>query len=72
MPNDLELIGDKTKLAWKNLVKRKIKEFEFKELINVKESQNQSKLEKLTYQELHQQEYFTNLKVEQFQMSKSH
>ena len=40
--------------------------------MTVKENQNQSKLEKLTYQELHQQEYFTNLKVEQFQMSKSH
>ena len=53
-------------------MKRKIKDFEFKELMTAKENQNQSKLEKLTYQELHQQEYFTNLKVEQFQMSKSH
>ena len=65
LPNDLEMIEKKTKLTWKNLVKRKIKEFEFKELIEIKETRNQSKLEKLNYKELNQQEYLNNLNVVQ-------
>ena len=65
LPNDLDVIEKKSKYAWKNLVKRTIKEFEFRELTTLKENRNQSKLEKLSYQELHQQEYFTSLKVEQ-------
>ena len=59
------MIEKKTKLTWKNLVKRKIKEFEFKELIEIKETRNQSKLEKLNYKELNQQEYLNNLNVVQ-------
>ena len=63
LPNDLDIIETKTKFSWKNLVKRKIKEFEFNELIRMKETQNKSKLGNLNYDELQQQEYFSSLNV---------
>ena len=65
LPNDLDIIEKKTTLSWKNLVKRKIRELEFKQLIEIKNTQNQSKLKSLHYEELKQQEYFTSLNVPQ-------
>ena len=65
LPDDLENIGEKTTFGWKTLVRRKIREYEFKELIAIQQTQNKSKLGKLEYEELKQQEYLTSLKVEQ-------
>ena len=65
LPNDLDEIRKKTTFSWKSLVRRKIREYEIKELISIQQTQNKSKLDKLKYEELQQQEYFTCLSVEQ-------
>ena len=65
LPNDLDEIRKKTTFSWKSLVRRKIREYEIKELISIQQTQNKSKLDKLKYVELQQQEYFTSLSVEQ-------
>ena len=65
LPNDLNNIEKKTTISWKNLVKRKIREYELKQLIHIKDTQNQSKLSSLNYVELKQQDYFTSLNVPQ-------
>ena len=63
LPEDLQIIGDKTLFSWKNLVKKKAKEFELRNMKNIKETKNKSKMSNLNYEKFERQEYFTTLQV---------
>ena len=63
LPCELKMIRKKSNLSWKNLVKKKAKEFEFKKQITLKETKNASKLGNITYSKLELQEYLTKLDV---------
>ena len=60
---DLEKIGGKSVFSWKNLVKKKAKEFDLKNLLKMKQSRSESKMKNLTYDKLNIQDYLTNLDV---------
>ena len=60
---DLEMIENKSVFSWKQLVKKKAKEFEFGRLMMVKESKNESKLKNLEYKKLEVQQYLTTMDV---------
>ena len=55
LPTDVEIIGRKSKLSWKNVVRKKAKEFELKELLY--ENATKSKTKDLKYVKLEMQEY---------------
>ena len=63
LPEKLEIMKNMSSLSWKNLVKRKSKEYEFKKLVELKESQNKSKLKNLCYEKLEMQQYLNDLEV---------
>ena len=50
--------------SWRNLVKKKTKEFELRNLLNKKDSSSGSKMSNLTYEKLNLQNYLTNFDVE--------
>ena len=55
LPCELSKISCKSTLSWKALVKRQVKDYEFKELSNL--MSNMSKLKELKYNELKIQNY---------------
>ena len=55
IPQDLQYLKTKSKLGFKNLVKKKAREFEFKRLLNIKSSK--SKLRSIQYSEFKMQKY---------------
>ena len=59
LPTDVEIIGMRSKLSWKNVVRKKAKEFELKELLN--ENVTKSKTKDLKYVKLDMQEYLRRL-----------
>ena len=63
LPSDLGMIKSKPVLSWKNIVKKKTKDYEFKELIEIKETKNGSKLRNLKYEKLELQDYLKTLDV---------
>ena len=60
---DLETIENKSVFSWKQLVKRKDKELEFRRLLKLKESKNESKLKNLEYEKLEGQQYLTTMDI---------
>ena len=63
LPADLDFIEKKSVFSWKNCVKKKAKEFELRNLLNMKNSRSESKLKNLNYDKLEIQSYLTNLDV---------
>ena len=59
----LETIENMSVFSWKNQVKKKIKEYEFKKLIEIKNLKNKSKMKTLTYEKLEIQEYLLDSEV---------
>ena len=55
LPQTLEFIGSKSKNVFKNLIKKKAREFEFRRLLEIKNCK--SKLKNITYAEFKLQEY---------------
>ena len=49
--------------SWRQFVKKKAKEFEFKRLMKLKKSKNESELKNVKYERLEGQQYLTTLDV---------
>ena len=60
---DLETIEKKSVFSWKQLVKRKAKEYEVRRLVKLKESKNESKQKNLEYIKLEGAQYLTTKDV---------
>ena len=67
LPCDLELIKKKSVFSWKNLVKKKAKEYEFSSMVNLKETKSESKMRKLNYEKLQAQDYLSKYEVKKAQ-----
>ena len=65
LPEDLEQIRKRSIFSWKNIVKKKAKEFELRNMNTIKETKNKSKMKELHYEKLEVQEYFKTLEVSQ-------
>ena len=63
LPNDLDLIQNKSVFSWKNLVKKKARAFELVSLVKLKEAKSESKMKNLSYEKLQTQKYLTMLDV---------
>ena len=61
--NNSEIWYKKSIFSWKNIVKKKSKEFELRKLLNMKEYKSKSKVKNLNYDKLHIQDYLINLDV---------
>ena len=60
---NMQEIEEKSVFSWKQFVKKKARAFEFKKLMKMKESKTNSKLEKLKYEKLEEQQYLKSLDV---------
>ena len=63
LPENLDMIQNKSEYSRKKLVKKQAKEYEFRRLIKIKDTKNGSKMIELKYQRLECQEYLGNLDV---------
>jgi hypothetical protein len=63
LPVDLEEIEKKSIFSWKNLIKKRAKEFELRKLLNNKATKGKSNMKNLNYDKLHLQDYLINLDV---------
>ena len=63
LPTGISEIESFSTFRWKSRVKRKLKEFEFKELLKIKDTKSKSKMSMLFYCEFKIQDYFTTLEV---------
>ena len=63
LSENLEKVKEKSSLSWKNLIRKRAKEFELDKLIIYKEAKNTSKLGSLIYDKLETQEYLKELTV---------
>ena len=54
--------------SWKNQVKKRIKEYEFKKLMEMKNTKNKSKMKKLTYEKLEIQKYLLDFEIREAKM----
>ena len=61
MPRDLETIQAKSEYVFKNLTKKKAKEFELRSLIEMKNTKSKSKMKNLNYPKLEMQTYLEEL-----------
>ena len=61
MPRDLETIQAKSEYVFKNLTKKKAKEFELRSLIEMKNTKSKSKMKTLNYPKLEMQTYLEQL-----------
>ena len=61
LPVDLEFIEKKSIFSRKNLVKKKAKEFELRNLLDIKDTKNKTKMKNLKYEKLQIQDYLVNL-----------
>ena len=57
LPRDLEALEKKSKYSFKNLIKKKTNEYEYRCLINMKISQSKTKMKNLEYKRLELQPY---------------
>ena len=62
LPTDLNWIRKKSVFSWKKLVKKRAKEFELRNVVEMTEERNKSKLKYLHYETLKLQEYLLNVK----------
>ena len=63
LPTSLTEIGKRKLFSWKQLVKKRVKEYELKNLLEIKFSSNKSKMKSLYYEKLELQEYFSKFDV---------
>ena len=63
LPSNLATIRSKSTFSWKNLVKKKAKEYELEKLLEIKETKNKSKMKELRYKKLEMQTYLSELEV---------
>ena len=61
LPENLDLIQNKSEYSWIKLVKKQAKEYELRRLIKIKDTKNGSKMKELKYQKLECQDYLGNV-----------